>query len=189
MGLFNLLKKESIYITLQMNARLQPLDRDGFENVVEKTIKKKKYGIITGGGSMLLPTKEIAWCDVEFEIYKDKVDEFISYIKDIQMIPKGSKLIFDDEKEIEIGTSEGLGLYLNGCDLPSEVYKNNDINVLIEKLDEILKECAIRLSYWEGPKETALYYYGKDYNEMKEKIQSIIESYPLCEKCRIERIA
>ena len=184
MGLFN----NTIYITLQLNAKLQPLDRGDFEDAIEPIIKKNQYGEITGGGTFLLPTKEIACCEIEFKIYKNKINDFISFLKQIKLIPKGSKILYDDS-EIEIGMTEGLGLYLNGTDLPIETYKNSDINELISKLDSVLEKEGIRLSHYEGEKETALYYYGNDFNTMKDKIKPILETHPLCEKCRVVQIA
>lgn len=56
-------------------------------------------------------------------------------------------------------------------------------------MDNALDGIGIRLSYWEGNSETALYYYGKDYLAMKEKITLITKSHLLCEKCRIKQIA
>ena len=91
--------------------------------------------------------------------------------------------------EMSIGTYEGLGLYLNGTDLPVEVYQSSDINQLIEQLDTELEGIAVRLSHWEGNAETALYYYGPSYEKMKEKVLLVTKTHPLCEKCRIEQIA
>ena len=36
---------------------------------------------------------------------------------------------------MDIGTAEGMALYLNGTELPAEVYRNNDVNELIALLD------------------------------------------------------
>lgn len=70
-----------------------------------------------------------------------------------------------------------------------ERYLNSDINELIGLLDIAMENVGKRMSYWEGNRETALYYYGKSYDEIKEKISLIIQTYPLCEKCGIEQIA
>ena len=82
-----------------------------------------------------------------------------------------------------------MALHLNGTDLAAEVYANNDVNELLEQLDNVLEEIAVRLSHWEGDTETSIYYYGQNYIAMKERIMSIIQNHPLCEKCKIEQIA
>jgi hypothetical protein len=45
------------------------------------------------------------------------------------------------------------------------------------------------LSFWQGPRETALYLYGASFNEMQSRIAAFIGSYPLWQRCRIEQIA
>lgn len=190
MEFFGKFKKKETYIsiTLQMNAKLQPMHRADFEDMVENVLKEKNAGEIVGGGSLLLPTGEISCCDIEFSILENQVDSFISFLNQIHLIPKGSKILMN-HTEMSIGTYEGLGLYLNGTDLPVEVYQSSDINQLIEQLDTELDGIAVRLSHWEGNAETALYYYGPCYEKMKEKILLITQKHPLCEKCRIEQIA
>lgn len=179
----------SINVNLELNAKLQPIHRFEIEDMMEEIIEKNELGEVTGGGTYMLPTGEISGCDINFIIYEDKIDDFLLLLEVIDIIPKGSKVFIDNSKEIAVGNAEGLGLYLNGTDLPAEVYQNCDINELIEQLDEALAEIAERLSHWEGEKETALYYYGKNYEVMKNSIQQIIEVHPLCEKCRIVQIA
>ena len=190
MKLFDKFKKKETFIsiTLQMNAKLQPFHRADFEDMIENILKEKQAGEIIGGGSLLMPTGEISCCDIEFSIIENQVDSFISFLNQITLIPNGSKILMKDSM-MNIGKSEGLGLYLNGTDLPKEVYQNSDINELIEQIDTALKGVAVRLSHWEGNSETALYYYGPSYETIKEKILPITQNYPLCEKCRIEQIA
>ena len=190
MGFFDKFKKKEKYIsiTLQMNAKLQPIHRADFEDMIENVLKEKNAGEIVGGGSLLMPTGEISCCDIEFSIIENQVDSFISFLNQISLIPKGSKILMN-HTEMNIGKSEGLGLYLNGTDLPVEVYQNSDINQLIELLDNALEGIAVRLSHFEGNSETALYYYGPSFETIKENILPITQSYPLCEKCRIVQIA
>jgi len=105
-------------------------------------------------------------------------------------VPKGSSLKMDNTtKEFDIGSKEGLGLYLNGTEFPSEIYERSDISDHIEKIDDLVNDFASLESHWEGWSETALYYYGKSFNEIKEAIAGLIETYPLCEKCRVLKLA
>ena len=65
---------------------------------------------------------------------------------------------------INIGKNEGLGIYLDGKNLQPKVYEENDINLVIEKLKELLDDQSEIIRYWEGNEETALYFYGESFN-------------------------
>ena len=185
-------KEESVFVELHLNARFQPKHRFPLEDAIEKVISKLKLGSLDGGGTAQDPeTGEIRYCDINF-ILKDSSDETIEKFVDIvnsMGIPKGSYLKYDD-KTVPVGTQDGLALYLNGTELPAEVYENNDINELMEAVGECLDGCAKLRSYWEGNEWTALYYYGDTpYADMAEKIREITDEHPLCQKCRVEQIA
>ena len=193
MGFFNKGKRKKqekhVFVLLHLNARLQPVHRkEFFEEVLEEIISKYKLGRFTGGGTLQSAIGEIVSCDVEMMIRKDKVQQFLDLLYEIDNIPKGSIVIVGNEKK-EIGFAEGLALYLNGTDLAPEIYENCDINYLIELLENALEDLTQGFSYREEGREIALYYYGKSYCEIKEKIMPIVESYPLCALCRIEQIA
>ena len=175
---------DTVNVVLELNARLQPLHRgEIFEEMLEEIFTRFGIGEITGSGTLQMETGETEKCDISMTVYKNKMNPLISLLKRIDIIPKGSKLIVDGEAT-PIGTAEGMAIYLNGTDLHEDVYKNNDINQLIEELDNALNGLAQRLSHWEGTTETALYYYGKDYISMKKAILKILKKNPLCEKCR-----
>ncbi len=181
-------KKETVNVVLELNARLQPVHRgEIFEDMFEEMFARYDIGEITGAGTFQMASGEVEKCDISMSVNKNRLNPFISLLKRIDIIPKGSKLIINGE-ETPIGTAQGMAIYLNGTELSEEVYKNNDVNELIEQLDKALDNIAQRLSHWEGPAETALYYYGKDYISMKKAILPVIKKHPLCEKCRTEKI-
>ncbi len=43
-------------------------------------------------------------------------------------------------------------------------------------------------SFWSGPKETGLYFYGKSFDDMNAAIKGYVSTAPLCEKSRIEQL-
>ena len=181
--------QEMIFVIINLNARLQPIHRgEFFEDLFEEVLAHHGIGTVTGGGTLQKPSGEICNCDIEINIRKNQVSNFLSFLNKVDIIPKGSKLEYDDNN-VEIGSAEGLALYLNRNELSEEVYKNNDVNILIGELEASLGDTGQWLSYWEGGMEIGLYYYGKSFIEMKEKMSYIIQSHPLCEKCRIEHIA
>ena len=83
------------------------------------------------------------------------------------------------------GQYEGVGLYLNGSDLPDQVYIDNDVNELIGTLVERLGADGAMHSYWEGPRETALYLYGPSAQRMRELIADVVDSHPLACQSRL----
>lgn len=179
---------ENITMILHLNARLQPIHRgEIYEDPINEVLHAYKIGEVTGGGTLQESSGEIRSCDVEISIKSESKDSFIIFLKEVPM-PKGSYLETADKK-VEFGELEGLGLYLNGTELAPEVYESCDVNYLIGELDKLLKDCGERYSHWEGSSETALYYYGKSFDEMKAKIEEFIRNYPLCEKCRVVQIA
>lgn len=83
------------------------------------------------------------------------------------------------------GLLEGLGVYLNGTDLPDEVYATSDINELVAQLSEALGADGDMQSYWQGPKETALYLYGVSADLMRERTAAVLGGFPLAQGCRV----
>ena len=115
-------------ITLNLNARFMPMDRGVFEDVLDETLRLHELGEVSGGGTLLSDSGEIEECDIELCL-RDGSPELISMIGGLinaMGVPKGSRLLWDGEDgepgELLVGQQEGLALYLNGTDLPDEVY-------------------------------------------------------------------
>ena len=106
---------------------------------------------------------------------------------------KGSKLfVYNSEgkvdREYPLGELEGMGIYLNGVDLPKEVYKTCDINYVVDQVFNLLETPPILYSYWQGLTETALYFYSVSFDTMYTKIRSLLTTYPLCQKCKVAQL-
>jgi hypothetical protein len=90
---------------------------------------------------------------------------------------------------VPFGFLEGMAIYLNGTDLPDEVYETCDVNELYEEINRLLGDRGEIQGHWQGPTETALYLYGYSIDEMKSLIADHMANYPLCQKARVETIA
>lgn len=179
-------------LTLNLNARLQPMHRHELEDELKELLDNENLGEIVGGGTLQRPDGEIESCDIEIELNDDSAESLNRLVELVGQldIPKGSALLcIEPELKIEVGTQEGLAYYSNGTDLPDEVYENCDINHVIEQMEAAMEGIGGFYSYWEGSKWTALYFYGDSFVEMKQRIEPFIASYPLCQKSRIEQIA
>ncbi|MDG4676195.1 hypothetical protein P9A16_34490 [Shinella sp. 838] len=180
-------------VIASLNARLQPVHRGELEDTFNELMQRKSFGMrVVGGGTLQEKTGEISGCDLEVEVDELNEEAIQLAINTLEsmLAPKGSRLhIPIQNRAIDFGKHEGLALYLNGTDLPPEVYATSDINSVIEECNRLLSRVAFVVSHWEGPSETALYIYGMDFNVMRRMIAPLLDSNPLCKKSRVERIA
>ena len=191
--MFGLLKKKSsAFVIVNLNAKLQPKHRAELEDAFDSIAQRQKIPVrVAGGGTEMEKNGEVSNCDIELEVDRlnDSVVGFIKSAFSAMLAPKGSYVLLPDAKKIPFGEHEGLGLYLNGTDLPSEVYQTCDSNFVYDECEKLIKGAGMINSDWRGATETALYMYGKSFEELKKRIMPFISEYPLCQKCRIVQIA
>lgn len=192
MGLFDRKPKRAagVSATVRLNARYQPDDREAYEELTRRKLQANGWGQLgEGGGTMMAPSGEPMECDFDLLIAPGQEDAVTALLDRAFFVPRGSCLVIGDERR-PIGQQEGLALYLNGTELPEEVYRTTDVNAVIGSLEAHLgEERGQFLSFWQGPEETALYFYGPSYAAMKAVLEEIVTRYPLCAKCRMEQIA
>jgi hypothetical protein len=184
---------QSMLVVAQLNDRAQPMDRgELYEDPLMAVLEKYRAGSVVGGGTMLREDKEIAFCDIEIDV-REPADKNIALIKETLEelgAPKGSKLrLLDQDEEMPIGKNEGLAVYLNGTDLPDEVYAECDANFVYSEFNRLLGNDGTVHSHWQGPTETALYMYGPSYETMRKRLTDFLDTYPLCQRARIVQIA
>jgi hypothetical protein len=181
---------QSTLVIAQLNDRAQPLDRgELYEDPLDDVLKKHRAGCVTGGGTQLAENMEIDFCEIEIDV-REPVTESISLIKQTLEnlgAPKGSKLRLQDE-EVPFGNHEGLAVYLNGTDLPDEVYAECDSNFVYSEFNRLLGTDGKVHSHWQGPTETALYMYGPSFETMQGRLAGFLGSYPLCQRARVVQI-
>jgi hypothetical protein len=175
-----------------LNARLQPIDRgERYEDPLIVALNGRVFYDIVGGGSQLLAGgNEIEYCCIDIDIHD--LTQALPLITDTLTdagAPKGSFLAFTDNSEkrhlIPFGKSVGLAIYLNGTDLPDDVYAKCDVNYVISTIDELLEGFGSYQSFWQGPNETALYIYGSSHARMRNALRGLLSDYPLCSKARV----
>ena len=181
------------YIIVNINAKLQPDDREElYEEPLNELLKEKLIGEVTGGGTYFCENREIECCEIELEVSsysKSNIDMIIKILESFN-VPKDSTLFMTStEKKITFGKTQGLAIYLNGKTLPDETYENCNLNVVYDEITNLLKGIGSIQSHWQGESESAFYMYGSSFDEMKNKIKPFLDTYPLCESCRIVQIA
>ena len=189
-----------MYYTLQLNAKVQPLDRwDIFEDPISEVLEEMNLWWVDGWWSLLDWQWGVAHCEVEIYL-KDKSEESRKKLLEVLEkfpIPKDSFLQYfpskesDDMIEIPVGNTECLCLSMNWFELADEVYENNDINKVIDGLIENFdkKDKNLFQYFWYATREkyTDLYFYGTSFEEMKKVVEEYIPTCPLCEKSIISR--
>jgi hypothetical protein len=182
-----------VTVIVTLNARLQPMHRgEFFEDPLDASLRAANLGEVSGGGTLQQANGEIECCDIELQVpaaSKEVVDAVLAMLERLDA-PIGSKLVVETTgEERAFGKAEGLGIYLNGTDLPDDTYQKCDSNVVLSEVSRLLDGKGRVLSHWQGPTETAFYLYGESFDEMKSRIADFLVTYPLCDKCRLERIA
>ena len=192
------------YATLSLNMRLQPEHRHQyFEDSLDFMLRSKGLGRVSGGGTLVDPDNgEPMSCDIEIDLKEDSetMKQALLSLTKLEAA-KGSVLKYRSAKnnstplvydlELSLGNLEGIAVYLNGTDLPDEVYEENDINEVITTLYDLLSNNgALQYSYWDGPQDAALYFYGEgEYETMLNKITPFLKEHPLCQKCKVVHIS
>jgi hypothetical protein len=183
----------STLVVAQLNDRAQPMDRgELYEDPLMEVLHKHRAGDVVGGGTMLRADKEIDFCDIEIEVREPAAKNIALIKKTLEElgVPKGSKLrLLDQDEELSIGNNEGMAVYLNGTDLPDDVYAECDANFVYDEFNRLLGDDGQIHSHWQGPTETALYMYGPSFEAMKKRLADFLGTYPLCHRARIVQIA
>jgi hypothetical protein len=171
---------------------IEPLDRgERYEDPLMEVLEQQELGEVCGGGSMLSDTSGIEFVDIEIEL--NDLDSGLPIVREVleaQGAPKGSQLAYERNGEkttIEFGTTECIALFLDGVNLPDEVYEQSDIDALADMMFDALdrgKVGTIR-SCWVGPEETAVFMFGPDAEQMDQALTPAITSYPLCQNARV----
>ena len=184
-------EERKISATAELNHKIKPIDRgDRYEDPLGDALAERGYGEVDGGGTMQSKEGEIMFIDVHMLLVSPDVSiPFVTEFLEGRGAPKGSMLkIFEGDvvvKEIPFGVREGFAVYLDGVNLPDEVYRECDSNHVVSEIDKCLKGHGEIEAHWQGPTETALYVYGDSNALMKPLIADFLSSYPLCRGARV----
>ena len=180
-----------IDVTAEFNHKIGPIDRgDRYEDPLDEALRQHGYGETDGGGTMQSKEGEIEFIDVHMFLHSSETSiPFVIQFLETRGAPKGSKLrIYDEgdpERVIPFGVREGFAIYLDGVNLPDDVYKTTDSNFVVSEIDKRLAGHGEIEAHWQGPTETAIYIYGNSITAMKSLIADFMASYPLCKGSRL----
>jgi hypothetical protein len=176
-----------------LNARLPgPQRGDRYEDPLAYWLEDRFPGsTVTAGGTLRSSDGEPLSCAVRAEVTGDPdevLDAAATFLESIGA-PRGSRLVVGDLPPRDIGTAEGVAVYLDGHGLPAEVYAAHDINEFLDALHERLQGHGVLQAFWEGPQETAVYAYGPSAIDIESAVSPFLAEHPLAQNSRVERIA
>lgn len=184
------LRDDEIEVTAELNHKIGPIDRgDRYEDPLDEALKKHGYGEVDGGGTLLSEKAEIQHCDVNLILTSPAISiPYVIQFLESRGAPKGSKLrIYEGvtERVVPFGVREGFAIYLDGVNLPKEVYQTSDSNFVVSEINRQIAGHGEIEGHWQGPAETALYIYGDSIEIMKPLVAEFVASYPLCQGARV----
>ena len=179
-------------VIARLNDRAQPMDRGGrHEDPLDTFLKANGLGEVTGGGTLLQETGEVAFCEVELQLASTapEVLEAVTGQLHSAGAPKGSLLVQPDGTELGFGQCEGLAVYLNGTDLPDETYRDCDVNFVSSEFDRLLDGRGLSTATGRArprPHSTCM---APRTSAMHAALAGFIASYPLCARARVVQVA
>jgi hypothetical protein len=134
---------EPTLVYAHLNARIMPLDRgERYEDPLQEAFDTNGLGAVTGGGTGQAANGEIDYCGIDIDLFDlERGLPFVAQFLSQCGAPKGSRLEFgpaEDRKSLPFGFLEGLALYLNGTELPDEVYQSCDSNFVYAEINRLL---------------------------------------------------
>jgi hypothetical protein len=170
---------------------IKPLDRGArYEDPLQDALERAGLGEVSGGGSLVDKSGGIQYVGVDIELASLDALAVVKDVLEAAGAPKGSELQFERDGAavvIPFGVTEGIAIYLDGINLPDDVYASCSTNELAERLRlALVSDSAAEVrGSWQGPEETAIYLYGTDAEHMYSAIESTLLAYPLCQNARV----
>lgn len=185
MGLF----RRRVRMDIHLAARVQPMHRgEIYEDPLMAVLANKAPGSkIVGGGSELDLDQGVLSCDIELAV-TGAPDEGLAIVTSVLEdlgAPIGSFVRMPGRDRVPFGVTHGYGLELDGVNQPAAVYEENDPDDLIAALGERLEGIGVLQSWWEGPRNTVLYYYARDGDALRDILHTAASLSPLARGSRI----
>jgi hypothetical protein len=166
---------------------IEPIDRGRYEDPLQEALEKIKTGAVTGGGSQLNELGGIDYADVEIELANlDGAVEVVTQTLEQAGAPKGSELISAEDGRVlqTFGQNECLAIYLDGINLPDEVYADLDFDAVVAEIGaaagpDSYHGCA------QGNEETGLFFFGSNADDMFARVEPVLRKLPIGQNARV----
>ena len=180
--------------TLHINARLMPFDRgDWYEDPLYEALETTGLGSVTGAGTQLSEDNEPVSCDIEIELADATAQSRQSLLDLLEVFnfPKGSVLYGAKGWQKDLGTLEGMALYIAAGDIPDIPREGYELNHVAEGARRLLSEdeAGWLFSHQQGKDKTGLYLYGPSFDRMRKALTPLLDDYPLCQGALCVQVA
>ncbi len=183
-------KRFPLLVTARMWEYIEPIARgDRYEDPLDAFLIRGRLGELDGGGTQMAERPIIKFVDVTFWLEDSdsalgRVAEQLSKLG----APVGSEMQYSRGGTPHVtpfGSTECVAIFLDGVSLPAEVYRNEDVNAVNAHVNDALGPLGSFRSHWRGPRETALFYYGTNAEDMKDAMMPVLAAEPLCQNAEV----
>lgn len=161
-----------------------------YEFPLATALRARHQGEVTGVSVCMSREMEVEYVELDLDLYSlDAGIETARMVLETAGAPAGSEFRVNrdsSERIIRFGRQEGLAIYLDGINLPDEIYETCTCDGLAVLISGELASVGgeIRGS-WVGRSETSIYIYGPNAEQMFAAIEPILTVYPLCRNARV----
>lgn len=171
---------------------VEPIDRgERYEDPLARVLEERGVGQVTGGGSQLDENFRISFVDIEMMLadLSDSLALVESTLNDLG-VPVGSELLYEEngeQRSKQIGILEGLELYLDGVNLPAEVYEKLDFQSFYDDIAAALKakNAGHPRSVWTGNEETGIFIFGPSADGIGDVLSGLVSKHPILQNSRL----
>ena len=177
----------------RMYEHMLPADRGlRYEDPLDLFLQKHALGNVVNGGTQTQDGAPILFVQVEVDLENPRDLDLICGKLEECGAPVGSELYMPmpDGAPMEtrvFGMMECTAVFIDGQTLPMDVYTTSDVNVVIANLQASLEKERLGdlRSYWEGTKETALFFFGANAEAIATAFRPILVKEALCQNARL----
>jgi len=160
-----------------------------YEFPLASALNAQRLGELTGASVCMSRELEVEYVELDLNLYRlDMGIETARMVLETAGAPAGSEfrvLRDSGEQVIRFGRQEGLAIYLDGINLPDEIYATCTCDGLAALISGELASVGSEIrGSWVGRSETSIYMYGPDAEQMFAAIEPILAVYPLCRNAR-----
>lgn len=175
-------------VLARLYEHIEPIDRgERYEDPLQAVLESRGIGNVSGGGSQLNEHGGITFVDIELELAD--LDAALGIVADALEkagAPEGSELVAADDGRVlrRFGRQQCLAVYLDGVSLPDDVYANLDFDAVVAEIGTAAGDHSYHGS-WQGPEETALFFFGSDAEAMFVRVEPILRRLPIGQNARV----
>ena len=180
-------------LEVRLNARLPSVQRgDRYEDPLAYWLEDRFPGSrVTGGGTLRSREGEPLVRGIDADVVGDpeEIEDAVAAYLEALGAPRGSTVALEGRAPRELGTTEGVALYVDSTTLPAEVYAAHDVNEFLDALNDAVDGFGVLQAFWEAPDWTAVYVYGPSAQAITDAMAELLATHPLAQGSRLERIA